>query len=291
MKWTIEKIQEEASKHDRRIDFFRQAGSAYNAARKKGILDQICRHMKNSNAGENSCNYKWTNEYVRNEALKYEKIGDFINGSYNIYQVALKRGILEEVCKHMPKYVNPSGENHPRFKWTFEKLRTEALKHKSRREFELGNRGAYQAAQARDILDDICQHMTKAMGTSVPEKELFNLLVSIFPSAKKIRDRKIKIGTKPFIYGFDIDIFIPELNLGIEFDGKHYHSFEYMRKCKNKRLWSDDDIHNYHEIKDEWFAAKGIKILHIKEDDWDANKQACLDRCLEFLDTSSEKAA
>ena len=41
-----------------------------------------------------------------------------------------------------------------------------------------------------------------------------------------------------------------------------------MRNDKGKKLWSDEDIRNYHEIKDAWFATKGIKILHIKEEEW-----------------------
>ena len=283
MKWTTEKIQEEALKYDRKVDFFRSSASAYNAAKNKKIFDEVCKHMKNGNAGENSCNYKWTPEKIQEEALKYNGSKDFINNSNNVYQVAQKRGILDKVCSHMPEYMYPTGEKHPNFKWTLEKLQTEALKYKSRREFELNCHGAYQAVQTRGLLDDICRHMTRPVGTSVPEKELLGFLRCVFPSARTLRDRKVKIKNKPFIYGFHIDIFISELNLGVEFDGRYHHSFEYMRNDKQKKLWSDEDIHNYHEIKDAWFATKGIKILHIKEEDWKKDKQACINRCLEFL--------
>lgn len=57
-----------------------------------------------------------------------------------------------------------------------------------------------------------------------------------------------------------------------------------MRKDRFKKLWSDDDIRSYHEIKDGWFMfSKGIKILHIKEVDWIKDKQTCIRKCLEFL--------
>jgi len=71
---------------------------------------------------------------------------------------------------------------------------------------------------------------------------------------------------------------------GIEFDGTYYHSFEFMRKTTHKKSWPDEDIHNYHEIKDAWFASKGIQILHIKEEDWKLDKDQCIKKCLQFLD-------
>jgi len=115
------------------------------------------------------------------------------------------------------------------------------------------------------------------------EIELFNTVKQLFETVRKLRDRSANIPDKPFIYGFDIDIFVPELNLGIEFDGFYYHSFEYMRKCRGKRKWSDEDIRNYHQIKDDYFLAKGIKILHIKEEDWKTDKQLCIERSFKFL--------
>ena len=92
-----------------------------------------------------------------------------------------------------------------------------------------------------------------------------------------------KIPNKPYIYGFDIDIFVPELMRVIEFDGIYWHSFEQMRNDKRKAKWSDEDILNYHEIKDDYFASKGITILHIKEEDWLKDKKACINTCLKFL--------
>ena len=106
---------------------------------------------------------------------------------------------------------------------------------------------------------------------------------SLFPSTTKLRDRKITIEGKPYMYGFDIDIFVPELMLGIEYDGGRSHSFEYMREDIYKAKWSDYDIRNYHEIKDAWFLTKGIKIIHIKEVDWKKDSDKCVKKCLEFL--------
>jgi len=53
----------------------------------------------------------------------------------------------------------------------------------------------------------------------------------------------------------ETDIFLPDLKLGIEFNGIYWHSDIY----KNK---------NYHLNKTEECEAQGIQLIHIYEDDW-----------------------
>ena len=64
-----------------------------------------------------------------------------------------------------------------------------------------------------------------------------------------------------------------------------------MRKDKGKKNWPDEDIRNYHEIKDSYFASKGIQVLHIKEENWNKDKEECIQRCLNFLEIKETKAA
>ena len=54
----------------------------------------------------------------------------------------------------------------------------------------------------------------------------------------------------------EIDVYLPELKIGFEFNGLYWHSEE----CKDK---------NYHLNKTNYFKEKGIRIIHIWEDDWD----------------------
>jgi len=54
---------------------------------------------------------------------------------------------------------------------------------------------------------------------------------------------------------FEIDIFIPDLKIGFEFNGLFWHSEEHKDK-------------NYHLEKTTFFEKKGIRIIHIWEDDW-----------------------
>lgn len=54
---------------------------------------------------------------------------------------------------------------------------------------------------------------------------------------------------------YEIDIFIPDLKIGIEINGIYWHS----------ELFKDK---NYHLMKKEYFKDKGIDIIQIWEDDW-----------------------
>jgi hypothetical protein len=55
--------------------------------------------------------------------------------------------------------------------------------------------------------------------------------------------------------GLEIDIYLPELKLGFEFNGLYWHSEEYKDR-------------NYHLDKLEYFQKRGIRIVNIWEDDW-----------------------
>ena len=315
MRWTLETIQQEALKYKTRWDFQKKGPRAYKAAYRKGLLERVCKHM-------DSAQLSWPTEAVRIEALKYKSRSEFREKCSGAYRAALRLKIIDEVCQHMKTiYVNWTNDllgiealkynTKKEFKknnesayvtafnkgildqvcahmqilyidWTLETLQEEALKYESRGEFQK-NSSAHLVASRRGVLEQICTHMKLSRCSSVAEKELFSIIKGVYPESKKIRDMNVSVPNKPYIQGFEIDILVG--SLGIEFDGKYYHSFKKMRKDPSKALWSDDDIRNYHRLKDDWFASKGVLILHIKEEEWNLNKEACIDKCLIFLGT------
>lgn len=120
-------------------------------------------------------------------------------------------------------------------------------------------------------------------GTSRPEQELMTILKEYFPDLIK-KTFKVNIPKKPHMKGFQVDILNPKDRLGIEFDGTHYHSEEFLIKSKTEIGWTEEEARNYHKIKDDvLFNSYGIKLLHIKEQDWNKDKQSCVKKCLEFL--------
>ena len=81
---------------------------------------------------------------------------------------------------------------------------------------------------------------------------------------KSIKERELLEYIK-FIYigniitsyrdGLEIDIYLPQLRIGFEFNGLYWHSEEFKDK-------------NYHLKKTNHFKERGIRIIHIWEDDW-----------------------
>lgn len=69
--------------------------------------------------------------------------------------------------------------------------------------------------------------------------------------------------------GPEIDIFVEECNVGIEFDGLLYHSELYGKKHPS-----------YHSGKTEFYAKQGIHIIHVFEDEWYRKKQVVINRIL-----------
>lgn len=272
--WTDKRIQDEAYLYQTRGTFLEDSPSAYRTALARGILDQVCAHMRPS------LREPYTNEELAIEALRYNTRKNFQEGNSAAYQAAWKRNILDQICSHMAIDLKIGGIPHNYF-WTEEKIQLEANRYATRGEFQKGSKAAYQAAVENGLLDKVCCHMIILGGVSVAEMYLCDVIKCIYPHARKFRDRKVRIEGKSHIKGFDIDILVGKL--GIEFDGKYHHTFEYMRKDKRKIKWSDEEIRNYHQIKDAWFTAKGIQILHVKEEDWNLDKEICIIRCLNFL--------
>ena len=90
--------------------------------------------------------------------------------------------------------------------------------------------------------------------SSAAEKELSNWLTSL-DIAHECNNR---IVCRPQ----EIDIYIPEFKLAIEFDGLYWHSETH----KNK---------HYHLNKTKKCAEQGIQLIHIFEDEWTNKKEIC----------------
>ncbi len=92
-------------------------------------------------------------------------------------------------------------------------------------------------------------------GTSIGEKEVFQYIRQLLPNSKIIEnDRKI-------LNGKELDIYIPDKNIAIEYNGLYWHSE--LGGQKNKK---------YHLDKLNECNTKGIKLIHIFENEW-LNKQ------------------
>ena len=105
LKWTYEKLAEEALKYTTKVEFLKGNASAYAIASKKGFLNKICSHMV---CGKT----KYTDEYLKKEALKFNTRGELYKKNGSVYSAAIHRGILDDICSHM-KPVIGSWKNLP----------------------------------------------------------------------------------------------------------------------------------------------------------------------------------
>lgn len=80
--------------------------------------------------------------------------------------------------------------------------------------------------------------------TSSYEDDIFNFIKELNPKIEIIRNYSLNRK--------EIDLYLPELNLGIEINGTYWHSNLYKSK-------------EYHKIKSDFYSKRGIKIFHIWE--------------------------
>jgi hypothetical protein len=93
---------------------------------------------------------------------------------------------------------------------------------------------------------------------SKPQKEIHSYLIQQFP------DKTIILNDTFIIKPKHLDIYIPDLKLGIEFDGEYWH-------------YSERAINGKHSLekmasKDQVCQTKNITLIRIREKDWLSNK-------------------
>lgn len=87
---------------------------------------------------------------------------------------------------------------------------------------------------------------------SNPENELYEFIKSIYSGEVIHGFREYEENRRKFV---EIDIYIPEMKLGFEFNGLYWHSD--LRK---------DKMYHYNKMK--YFENKGIHLIQIFEDEW-----------------------
>lgn len=103
----------------------------------------------------------------------------------------------------------------------------------------------------------------KSSFTSKPELEIINWLKE--KGIENKRDRKI-------LHGKEIDIFIPEKKIAIEFNGNKYHT-----------EWFGGKTRYYHLDKTKECNKQGIKLIHIFEDEYFYKKEIVYNKLSHIL--------
>lgn len=110
-----------------------------------------------------------------------------------------------------------------------------------------------------------CEANPNKLFISKPELEVLAFIQQYYPSAKKIKKE-----------GYELDIFIPELNLGIEHNGLYHHSSLFKKK-------------SYHLEKTKYFSNLGIRTIHIWGSEWKEKQEQVKSFLLSALDKNEHR--
>jgi len=195
--WTHETVLAAARLFDDRIDFQTINVAAYRAAKRFGILDDVCAHMHLSDDDAMLFRPRFIYAYVfhkenkvyvgmTGDLQKRRKCHASPGGGGNHGLTALLRsGVAHDIlstptaldfetaadmegiwlayfmdCGFEKLNQTPTGGlGGYHVKWTEARIYAAAKLFTGRNAFCEGNRGAYYAAQGRGILDDVCSHM------------------------------------------------------------------------------------------------------------------------------------
>ena len=108
-----------------------------------------------------------------------------------------------------------------------------------------------------NIIESWCNCKKREFNIIEPNKneQNFKLQKEVFDYIKSIYNGEILFNTHKIIYPLEIDIYIPEKKIGIEFNGAYWHSIRYKDK-------------DYHYKKSLLAKEKDIELIHIWEDQW-----------------------
>ena len=126
----------------------------------------------------------------------------------------------------------------------------------TKEEFLSGNR-IYECSYCHSTFSDnrnyqiTCPECAKQLYSN-KEKELLNYVKSIYSGTIIENDRTV-------LSGKELDIYIPDKRVAIEFDGAYWHSNLFVNK-------------NYHLDKTVKCQEKNIRLLHIYEGTWERKK-------------------
>lgn len=140
--------------------------------------------LNKAKTGGLGASFTVSDKQLKDEALKYQTRKEFNDKNHSWYTLAQKRGILNDITKHM--------QNLKLF-WTPESIRSEALKYQSLKDFRELSPKAYAAAKyyGKDFYEDVTKHMENKK-TKYTDDELKSEILN-YTSAKQLRKENPKL--------------------------------------------------------------------------------------------------
>lgn len=97
--------------------------------------------------------------------------------------------------------------------------------------------------------------------------------IEVFEFVKTLTKEKVLQSDRQLIKPKELDIYIPDLNVAIEFNGKYWHSDKFKDE-------------NHRKIKTLLCDKKCVKLLHIEEEDWKNHKNMIKDKIKNLINNA-----
>ena len=152
IKWTLETCLEEAKRYKSRKEWQTHGAGSYQAAFKKGWLDQCCSHMERKLAPRGF----WTIERCVEDAKQYQTLKEWSEAKPSGYSVARSNNWISKCTPHM----SDGRKQSKKIIWTYDKCLELAKKCKTKAQFKKLSGSAYLRARVNGWLNDCCSHMT-----------------------------------------------------------------------------------------------------------------------------------
>jgi hypothetical protein len=226
---------------------------------------EILEKKENNNFKKWNLKYKLSDNIFREEIKKrnYEKLGVYFTQQSQNYKDNIKNIMIEKLGVENPMFSEKIKEKN---KYNREKNILEKYKKELEKDYDVlkFNKSIF------DLKHKLCNTTFSISTNFLHDRKRYNLpICSIcYPvtEQKSIKEKEIikwlkelsipfLEGDRTILEGKELDIYIPSANLAIEFNGLYWHSEIYKDK-------------NYHLEKSLKCQEKGIRLLHIWEDEW-----------------------
>ena len=223
--------------------------------------DDIKNKIKNTNKNKYGVDYFLSNKLIR------EKIKNTVISKYGVDNISKMDDIKikkENTClkNHGVKIIS----QHNRFKDLIKDINIIKLSEKYElnflninedsfffkcdkcdKEYEISKKVFYTRIELQTILCTKCNPVNSFSNSG------YEIQLQFF--IKENYNKEIVLNSRKIIYPYELDIYLPDLKLAIEFNGLFWHN----------ELGVDN---SYHLNKTEMCEELGIHLIHIYEDDW-----------------------
>jgi len=225
-----------------------------NPAKSSKILDRRIESFKKSNYKESyrktsiekyGVDHPWMNEEVHKKTIDffYKSYKERIESKINHDQFFFK-GFKKDLSTNLQFHCNECGEDFDILTWQF----------------------YYRNNSGRSICTN-CFPISE--NASISQLEVLRFIESNY-------NGEIISDCKGIINPYEIDIYLPELKLGFEFNGVWWHS----EKFKGD---------SYHQKKHKFAEDNNINLFSIWEDDWNSKREICQSFILNKLGKTQNK--